>query len=108
VSTSVLLILVTAGLVGAAAWAAHNFSAVFVIVFENGWARVVRGRAPAAFAADVQAICTDCRLPYAVVRGHRLGRRVTLGFSRHVPRRYRQRFRNAWALYSRSAFIRTT
>jgi hypothetical protein len=72
----------------------------FIVVIENGAARTARGKVTEAFLREIQTICADCRLPRGTIKGVRQGKRVRLTFSAHIPRQYRQRFRNAWMLWA--------
>jgi hypothetical protein len=55
-----------------------------------------QGKVPAAFLADVRAICADARLYHGTIKGIGTGKRTSLVISRDVPPNLRQRFRNVW------------
>ena len=89
-------------IIGCLAWTFRWLAAEFVIAVENGAVRKVRGKVAEAFLWDVRSICEDCHITSGRIVGWRLGRRVTLMFSARIPKRFRQRFRNAWALYAKT------
>jgi hypothetical protein len=72
---------------------------LFAIEIKNGKARRAKGVVPAAFVEDVELICQENAVARGIIRGVARGRRISLSFSRHIPRDVCQRFRNAWHLH---------
>ena len=70
----------------------------FVVRVDGGHPTVVRGKVPGWFLADIQDICARNGLANVTIRGMRRGSRVSLSFSREVPRASRQQLRNLWTL----------
>jgi hypothetical protein len=94
-----LAIAAVAGLVLLLALVASRPVAVFTLTIKDGKVRASAGQPGQLFLDEAQLIVTDCGIESGVVRGVRKWRRVALEFSPHIPARYRQRFRNVWALY---------
>jgi len=68
----------------------------FVVTFEQGAARLVRGHAPQRFVSA----CSDIARLYGIERGRvecqTRGAKARLKFSKEIPERARQPIRNVW------------
>jgi len=73
--------------------------AEFVVVIENGSARLQRGQAPRGFIEDCERLCAERAIQSGRVTGTRRSGAVQLGFSAGIPEADRQRFRNVWNLH---------
>jgi hypothetical protein len=73
--------------------------AEFVVVVENGRARLQRGQAPRGFIEDCERLCAERAIRSGRVTGTRGSGAVQLGFSAGIAEADRQRFRNIWNLH---------
>ena len=71
----------------------------FVIVIENGRPKVERGKVSKAFVEDCRKLCAEAGIGNGIIKGKRKSGRITLWFSRHIPKVNHQQFRNAWNIY---------
>lgn len=74
--------------------------AEFVVVIENGVARLQRGQAPRGFIEDCERLCAERAIRSGRVTGTRSSGAVKLGFSAGIAEPDRQRFRNVWNLHA--------
>ena len=72
---------------------------LFVLTLAGGTARLVQGKATAAWIADCTAIAAEFGLVAGSVEAVRTWRGVVLRFSRDVPATSWQRFRNVFDLH---------
>jgi Protein of unknown function (DUF3634) len=79
-------------------WVAVRPRPMFVIQIRDGKPRAVSGTVTRAFLRDVTDICDRAGVQRGTVSGALRGERVVLVFSRNVPDRCRQMFRNLWNL----------
>ena len=94
---------VIAVVLAAAAWAAANPPAVFVVRVRDGVPRATKGTVTGPFLAAVAEVFQEFRLRAGEVRGVARGSRITLRFSANVPPAARQRLRNWWSVSGWSA-----
>jgi hypothetical protein len=73
---------------------------VFVVRVRGDAVVVGRGQVSAAFASDCLRLCQENNLSAATIKGFRHRGHIRLKFCRRVPKRVRQKFRNAWTFYS--------
>jgi hypothetical protein len=69
--------------------------AVFIMRIREGTLEVSRGKAAKGFIEDCERIVADVDLHRGTIVGILRGRTTFLKFSPNIPKRYRQRFRNA-------------
>jgi len=76
----------------------------FVIEIRQGQARLIAGKAPRAFVAEVTEFAAGEGVAGGIVEGRFRGGRqgVRLNFSKAISERWHQRLRNLWQLYERS------
>ena len=70
----------------------------FVIDLKDGRATSRSGKAPAKFLQSCEEIAATASLATGTIRGVRDRRGISLVFSRDIPDRTHQQFRNAWHL----------
>src|SRR6185436_2124585 len=68
----------------------------FVVSVREGKPRVDRGKVPPRFVAFVEETCAERGIRRARISGFQTGRRITLRFSKGIPERDHQKFRNVW------------
>jgi len=68
----------------------------FVIELDDGSARCVSGTPPAGFVSACEDVARLYRVDRGRIRGVRTGAGLQLRFSRDIPERVRQPFRNVW------------
>lgn len=79
-----------------AIWRAMRPQPAFVITWRDGKLRVVRGKAPHAFLQACRDLLSHHEIEAARIAAYPMERRsVTLRFSKSIPERLHQRFRNA-------------
>ncbi len=77
----------------------------FVIEIREGRARLVAGRAPAAFLRDIDELAGGLGFANGTLRGKSQAGHVRLVFSRDIPESAHQRLRNVWHLYAPAARV---
>ena len=70
--------------------------ALCVVKVKGGVAKLAKGRAPRGFLESCQQIADDCKAAEGKVRIVSRRGGVSFLFSRGIPKRSRQRIRNAW------------
>lgn len=73
-----------------------RFSIVFLVVIQDGVAKVHTGKVAGPFLEQVGECCRDAGIAYAEVWGRGGAGFVRLGFSGSVPPNVQQRIRNIW------------
>jgi hypothetical protein len=68
----------------------------FVVVIREGASRVERGEVPPRFVAFCEETCAAQGIHRARISGFQTARGISLKFSKGIPERDRQKFRNVW------------
>ena len=70
----------------------------FLVKIEDGALRVTRGKVTANFLAEMDEACTRNGVRHGWIGGVGRGDKVTLTFSRGIPRPCQQQLRNLWVM----------
>ncbi|RFA25360.1 hypothetical protein CAI21_19160 [Alkalilimnicola ehrlichii] len=92
---AVMLILLAVG-AGVVIIVIRRAAVVFVLRIQDGKARVIRGKPPPGFASACEEVCRLHGLSRGEIRAVRTGAGQELRFSKDIPERLRQPFRNVW------------
>ena len=90
--------LLVGGLVVWSLWRAAQPRPLFVVRISAGEPRAVLGTVTPAFLRRVREVAADCGVTTGRATGSARGRRIRLGFSRHIPENARQQLRNWWMM----------
>jgi hypothetical protein len=92
----VMLVLIVVG-IALMAFFLMRERTVFVLRISGGQPRTVRGEPPPGFVGACADVCRLYRIEHGHIRGVRTGASVELRFSREIPERAQQPFRNVWS-----------
>ncbi|MBK1735591.1 hypothetical protein CKO15_09900 [Halorhodospira abdelmalekii] len=91
-----IFLLLLAGLAVGVAWMLWDARYVFIVAIENGKIRIKRGSPPEKFLRSCRIVVYLHKLQRGKIYGERTAAGVELSFSREIPERPRQAFRNVW------------